>query len=435
MADFNFNLRKKSSKTETPVNLIIRFNKNKLTYSTLEKINPKFWQDDPTKRKYQRAIETKAFPEFPELNLRLDRIEALAKTVFRQYLNDNDNKLPTTQELKEQLDIKLRRVEVNKPQEKKETFFEFCEKFIEESKNKVNAKTGKKFSPYTILGYKNALETFKDFSREYGVRVDFDTIDMDFYHAYVEYLAKDVLLATNSIGNKIKIIKTFLNDATERGLNLNMTFRSKKFCKTTEMREEIYITDEELIALENLDLSHSKKLDHVRDAFLISCYSGLRYSDLVNLTKDNFQDGFIKFRSKKTGQLVVVPIHKTVKAIIEKYKDKTETSLPKFYSNVKMNTYIKTIGEMIPAFDVEVTRRFTKGGTYVEETKKKYELIKTHTARRSFSTNAYKQGINSRVIMSATGHRTETSFIKYIKTSPIEDATLLQDYWAKDGKL
>jgi hypothetical protein len=132
MADFNFNLRKKSSKTETPVNLIIRFNKNKLTYSTFEKINPKFWQDDPAKRRYQRALETKAFPEFPEFNLRLDKIEALAKTVFRQYLNDNDNQLPTTQELKKLLDIKLKRVEINKPQERKDTFCEFCEKFIEE---------------------------------------------------------------------------------------------------------------------------------------------------------------------------------------------------------------------------------------------------------------------------------------------------------------
>jgi hypothetical protein len=177
MADFNFNLRKKSSKTETPVNLIIRFNKNKLTYSTFEKINPKFWQDDPAKRRYQRALETKAFPEFPEFNLRLDKIEALAKTVFRQYLNDNDNQLPTTQELKKLLDIKLKRVEINKPQERKDTFCEFCEKFIEESKNKVNSKTSRKFSPYTILGYKNALKTIRDFSQKYGVHVDFETID------------------------------------------------------------------------------------------------------------------------------------------------------------------------------------------------------------------------------------------------------------------
>ena len=434
MVNFNFNLKEKNKKTETLVKLIIRYNKNKLTYSTQEKINPKFWQDDPTKRKYQRAIETKAFPEFPEFNLRLDRIEALAKTIFRQYLNDHDNRLPTTQELKRQLDIKLRKVEENATQERKETFFEFAEKFIEESKSKVNKKTGKKFSPYTILGYKNCLKTIRDFSYRYEVPTDFETIDMDWYHKYVEYLAKDVLLATNSIGNKIKIVKTILNDAGERGLHNNQIFRSRKFCKTTENRDEIYITDEELVAFENLDLSHSRKLDHVRDAFLISCYSGLRYSDLVSLTKDNLQDGFIRFRSKKTGQLVVVPIHPVVNRIIEKYKDVSTTSLPKFYSNVKMNEYIKDIGEMIPAFDVEVTRGFTKGGAYVEETKKKYELIKTHTARRSFSTNAYKQGIPSRVIMSATGHRTETSFMKYLKTTSDEDAALLKGYFDKEDK-
>ena len=62
MVNFNFNLKKKSSSTETPVNLIIRFNKQKLTYSTQEKINPRFWQDDRNKRRYQRAVETKSFP-------------------------------------------------------------------------------------------------------------------------------------------------------------------------------------------------------------------------------------------------------------------------------------------------------------------------------------------------------------------------------------
>lgn len=141
MVNFNYNLKKKKSNTETPINLIVRFNKHKLTYSTHEKINPKFWQDDQNKRRYQRALETKAFPEFPEFNLRLDKIEGIAKTIFRQFLNDNDNKYPTIQELKELLDVKLRRAEIKKQQikeVKKETFFEFFEKFIAESTMVVN---------------------------------------------------------------------------------------------------------------------------------------------------------------------------------------------------------------------------------------------------------------------------------------------------------
>ena len=438
MVNFNFNLKKKSSSTETPVNLIIRFNKQKLTYSTHEKINPKFWQDDRNKRRYQRAVETKSFPEFPEFNLRLDKLESQAKTLFRQFLNDNDNKYPTVIELKELLDVKLRRTEVNKPEikeNKKITFFGFFQKFIDESNNKVNEKTGRKFSRFTLGGYKNTLKILKDFSAKYDVPTDFDVIDMDWYHSFVSYLTKDLNLATNTIGNQIKIVKVILNDATERGLNNNQVFRSRKFRKVTEMRDEIYITEEELGALENIDLSHDNKLDRVRDAFLILCYSGLRYSDLANLTKDNIQDDYIKFRSVKTGQMVVVPIHRAVKVIIEKYKDTSNTSLPPLYSNVKFNLHLKELGKLIPAFDVDVIVRYTKGGAFLEETKKKYELIKTHSGRRTFATLSYKQGIPSRVIMSATGHRTEASFIKYIKTSPIEDATLLQGYWAKEGNV
>ncbi|MDX2172985.1 MAG: tyrosine-type recombinase/integrase [Bacteroidota bacterium] len=435
MANYNFNLRKKSSKKLTPVNLIIRYNNNKLVYSTLEKIHPKFWQGDVTKKGFQRAIETKLFPEFPEFNLRLDKIESQAKTIFREFLNDNDNRLPTPLELRSLLDIKLRRTDVNIKSNKKLSFYDFAEKFIEESKNKVNIKTGKKFSVYTILGYKNTLKTIRDFSDEYAIKTDFDTIDLDWYYKYVEFLSKRLLLATNSIGNKIKILKTFLNDASERGINENYFFRSKKFRKTTELRDEIYITDDELIQIEKLDLSNNSRLEQVRDSFLISCYTGFRYSDLSNLKKENIEDGLIQLRAVKTGQLIIVPVHKTVKKIIEKYSEKTYTSLPKILSNVKMNKYIKEVGKLIPAFNVEVTRGYTKGGIYIEETKMKYELIKTHTARRSFSTNAYKSGVPASVIMKATGHKTESSFMKYLKTSQLEDAQLLQNYWAKDGKI
>ncbi|HTA63233.1 MAG TPA: site-specific integrase [Bacteroidia bacterium] len=432
MVNFNFNLKKKSSSTETPVNLIIRFNKQKLTYSTHEKINPKFWQGDRNKRRFQRAIETKSFPEFPEFNLRLDKLESQAKTLFRQFLNDNDNKYPTVIELKELLDVKLRRTEINKPEikeNKKATFFEFFQKFIDESNNKVNEKTGKKFSRFTLGGYKNTLKILRDFSTKYDVLTDFDVIDMDWYHSFVSYLTKDLNLATNTIGNQIKIVKVILNDATERGLNNNQVFRSRKFRKVTEMRDEIYITEEELTAIENLDLSHCRRLDCVRDAFLISCYSGLRYSDLASLTKENLQDNYIKFRSVKTGQGVVVPIHKTVKAIIEKYKDTSSISLLPMYSNVKMNLYLKELAQMVPALNVNVTFGYTKGGNYVEHSISKHSLVKTHTGRRTFATLAYKKGIPTRIIMAATGHRTETSFMKYLKTTAVEDAALLEKYW------
>ena len=67
----------------------------------------------------------------------------------------------------------------------------------------------------------------------------------------------------------------------------------------------------------------------------------------------------------------------------------------------------------------------TKGGKRHTETFKKFELITTHTARRSFATNAYLQNVPTISIMKITGHRTEKSFLKYIKISQEDNANKL----------
>jgi hypothetical protein len=67
----------------------------------------------------------------------------------------------------------------------------------------------------------------------------------------------------------------------------------------------------------------------------------------------------------------------------------------------------------------------TKGGKRHTENFKKHELITTHTARRSFATNAYLQNVPTISIMKITGHRTEKSFLKYIKISQEDNANKL----------
>jgi hypothetical protein len=68
----NFNLKKKKSVGETLIMLIIRWDNRKLTYSTQEAIDPKYWEDDKTKKNYQRVKEIRQFPEYPEFNARLN---------------------------------------------------------------------------------------------------------------------------------------------------------------------------------------------------------------------------------------------------------------------------------------------------------------------------------------------------------------------------
>jgi len=89
-----------------------------------------------------------------------------------------------------------------------------------------------------------------------------------------------------------------------------------------------------------------------------------------------------------------------------------------------MNRYLKELGE-VAGIDEPVIITRTQGGEKVSETKRKFELISTHTARRSFATNAYKAGVPSLAIMTITGHKTEEAFMRYIQVSKEENAVLM----------
>ena len=73
----------------------------------------------------------------------------------------------------------------------------------------------------------------------------------------------------------------------------------------------------------------------------------------------------------------------------------------------------------------------TVGGKLITITFEKHEGVTSHTGRRSFATNMYKRGLQSYMIMSVTGHKTEKSFLKYIKVKQHEHAAMMKKAWEK----
>ena len=341
MAKYSYYLKDINSNNETPIILNINWSNNgvkkRLKFYVNETVLPKYWQFDKTKNNYQRATNTKKIKEYSELNSRLDDIEGSAKDIFRRYVNDY-KKQPTVEILKEKLFEEIFQ------QDKKDFgLFDFFKKFIEESKIKTNTNTGRITSSNTIKNYNNSLGHLKEFSRIKKKRIDFDTIDLDFYHDFNEYLTNTKKFAINTIGGIVKVIKTVLNDATERGINNNLSFRSKRFKVVTQKTDNVYLTENELNVLYYLDLSDNQRLERVRDLFLIGCYTGLRFSDFTKLNPENIKDGYIHIETQKTGEKVVIPLHPKVETIFKKYKNK----IPPGISNQKMNSYLKEIGKLM----------------------------------------------------------------------------------------
>jgi integrase len=428
MAKFGFNLKSQKSNDPVPIYLIIRSNYQKIKFGIGESISPKDWNTEK-----QRVKESRSFAEFPEFNAYLDSIISSAKTIWRTYLIDNDNREPSFNEMRELLKVKFRGAD--KKSNNNINFYDFVEMHIEDTKTKVNTDTGRMYSPYTIIMYKQTLRRIREFSIQKNYAVDFESIDLVFYDQFMEFLSRDLNMAKNSAGRHIKTLKAWLSEATERGFNKNLTFKSKRFKKTIEISEAVYLNLQELDEIEKLDLSHNPKLDRVRDLLIVGCYTGLRFFDLCSLKRENIKENTIEVITAKTSERVIIPIHKSVRKVLQKYEGIYVNGLPPKMSNTNLNRYIKEFCQLVDCLHCEIQLGITKGGIYTKTTYKKYELICSHTCRRSFATNTYRMGVSPLTVMKITGHKSSRVFENYVKLSVDQHADMLQDEWSKRGLL
>ena len=415
MAKVRFVLRttkKKTSLEPLYVRVIIgrRYDKREKTGLF---VNPEDWNQK------QEAFRT-------TVKNRIEKNRQIEK--LRRFIEDAINELSEKEEIpKEFLKVTIDKFwNPSKYKDKKPvTLFSFIENFIKQSENAINPKTGKPFNKRTIFAYNKTFGLIKEFSEKKRKKYDFKDIDLDFYSDFVEFLQKKEYKA-NTVGKFIKNLNVFLNKATEEGINKNLAYKSPRFVKIQVETDNIALSETELKKLENLNLSFKPHLERVRDLFLVGCWTGLRFSDLTSVTPDKIQDGYINIIQSKTGDRVIIPLHPIVEKILDKYNG----NLPPAISNQKTNQYLKEIGRLAGLNDT-VTLTTIKGGKKQSETYQKWQLIKTHTARRSFATNLYKAGFPAHSIMRITGHKSESSFLKYIKVSPQEHAQLLAEFWAK----
>ncbi len=306
------------------------------------------------------------------------------------------------------------------------TLFRFIESYIESSKNRINPSSGKKIASSTLKKYGTCFYHLKEYVKREEKQIDFDDITIDFYYNFMKYLTKDCNLATNTVGKQIAVLKGFMSAAVDQGLTNNTDFRKRNFKIVTEESEAIYLNEDELDKLWKHDFSEAEHLERVRDYFLIGCWTGCRFEDWDSINSKNIKNGFLIYEQGKTGQKVRVPLHPVVKSILYKYEGK----LPAKLQNQPFNRAVKTVCKKAKIKTKE-SKSITRGGVRTTKRYKKWKLVSSHTARRSFATNLYKSGFPSISIMVITGHRTEKAFLKYIKVTPEEHAELLQQHWLK----
>jgi len=244
-----------------------------------------------------------------------------------------------------------------------------------------------------------------------GREIKFRDLNVSLCEGFIEWMSKRGLNA-NTRGIAVKTLKAAINDAYKRGLHNNEDFR--KFRQEKEEVDTVYLTNEELERIWALNLVGSKEMS--RDLFLIGCYTALRWSDYSRLTPLNVTGNHLKVITQKTKERVVIPIHPRVRYILEKWNGSPKISQQNFNSNIKLICQQANINTIITVLQNGKEKQYEK-----------WELVSSHTARRTAATNMFKAGIPAISIMKITGHRTEGSFMTYIRLSKEENARMLED--------
>ena len=280
--------------------------------------------------------------------------------------------------------------------------------FIMEMVNKKNKSISYK-SQYKVL-----MKHVNEFSEKYDCMIYTNSVTEDFIEDFIGYL-RDKNMRNNTVKGLIEKIKAMTKKAGNYGYAVNRTF------------DEISVPEEDTcsIALSMNEITRiyyytglTKKQEKIRDLFIVGCLTGMRYSDYSTLTSDNIQKDIIIKKTKKTGVTVHVPVHSYIKELLEKYNGE----LPRDISIQHFNRSIKTICKKIGLTDKVVFTR-TVGHNVVTDTYEMWQVISSHTARRSAATNMYNSGrMKTLQIMLITGHTTEKNFFRYIKIGREENA-------------
>lgn len=394
---------KPNAKREVSILLTAYVRGERLFLSTGEVVNPNDW--NPTKKEVKRSN-----PQYSQLN---DFLKALASKAHELELSYKANgKEYNAQSLKADL---LTYLKPEPKPELKEGLFSLLENYIEVQTTLKAPNTLKKF--HTL---KLHLQGFIESSK---LEFKPENLNFSFYQSFVSYLVKQGLNNTSS-GKYVAALKTFLLWCIDSELIPPLTL--KKWKVNDSPNEVIALRKAEVMHLYTFDLSANERLSKVRDLFVFSCVTGLRFSDVQNLKQSNIQGEFLKLRAVKTGkadQSFIIPLNPISKTIIQKY----EGDLPKI-SNQKVNAYLKELFTK-----AELTRAVQKVAYYGskrEETNAPLsELVSFHSGRKTFITVSLSEGVNRESVKQSANINNWKVMERYIAHDPEQAKAELGKVW------
>lgn len=407
---------KKTIKSSIVLKYYVKDLKKYFEYSTGLSIEVSLW-DNVTNRPVKKRSAN--YDYLTNITLSLNDLDSIF-TKYVQNLEFN-NKGFNSLDAKNYLNNKYK-----KQTSRKVYLLDFIIMFIKEAPNRINRNTKRKYSKYNIEEFKKLRNKIESFQRDKRRKIEIEGVTQGVYDEFFLYLEDDLEHAKNYVGQLIKALINILTIAEkDYQYNVCSDYKNKEFSVVFENVEAVALSEEEIDRIFNLELTDQRLIKY-RTWLIIGVWTGLRKGDLesVEINPDDLMIELIPNKTKDKDIKVVIPIHHQIKIMLKKY------GKPGLLHHGQFNESMKVLCEMAGINEM------TKGSVLNPETNRKvkgvypkYKLVSSHTCRRSFATNMYKMKFSEISIMQITGHKTQQSFLKYIKVTPKEHAEKLLEHW------
>ncbi len=406
MIEPRFNLREPSAKGATAVNLVLNYDSIRVKISTGISVPPKYWNS-----KNDRVKENKEFTDYGRINRDLEKFEDTLKTAYKFF--QSQDIIPNPEVLKDKY---YELIESPQKLNNKSIFWKHFDEFIEYQKGRISRRT--------LIDYDNALRKhIVETEKTYKVQPSFNNLKRsgNFIEKLELYLNNHAVnsegstgMSLNAKGKQMKNIKSFLNWCFMK--DHCQPFNMKHIITHNEEVDNVYLTQEEQDIIYS-KLFEEKELDEARDLFIVGCETALRYSDFIRIKQEHINSDTLSLYQKKTKSKVVIPISNRLREVLEKYN----YDLPQRSDN-EMTTFNELLRNICESCNINgsIVIQQTRGLRSEEKYFKKFELISSHTARRSYCTVKFLKGVPPKAIMAVSGHKTEKAFMKYIKLNQQE---------------
>ncbi len=332
---------------------------------------------------------------------------------------------------------------------------EYLSKLIEDmkaGKAKIRTKGNKNYADSSIGAYTTLHNLLKGFT--HGTPLAWSAITEQWANAFTDFMAGRGMMA-KSINLNNALLRSIVNRAYREhqhdDARMASHFVGRKVADV-DKATEIYLTAEEVEELYRMELTGGEEM--ARDLFVVGICTAQRVSDYSTLSRENFGvtargTKVVRLYQQKTHNKVVIPVlDSKLESICEKYgydlPQLSAETINKHLRNVcrRLADNVPSLMETMPTtLTMKERDREQKAGRELWQRdgmgralKPRWEMITSHTARRTAVTNLYLSGkFDTLQMMAISGHKDVKTFTEYIRLSGDEIADKIAEQAGDDG--